>query len=218
MVQQLKNLSEQEQAVYFHARQRRRSLAGIPELHRTHYIAGSAMAVATINNAQFPAADHTRTVTFKTAIRILAGTGGGLDEHRGLVFELGSSAIGVALWLDDTTISFRAGENGSVNGAVAELDNTVELPTGLELELVAAVRPGDGRVRLWANGQEVARATASSNTFGAAGTWMAASDGSFAAAVSGTTPADVTQTGAPSGFEVIEPLSVYLGQVPRHFV
>ena len=37
-IQPLKALNEAEQAFYFHARERRRSLAGIPELFQTHFV------------------------------------------------------------------------------------------------------------------------------------------------------------------------------------
>tara|TARA_R110000822_G_scaffold120633_1_gene254115 strand:- start:10611 stop:11255 length:645 start_codon:yes stop_codon:yes gene_type:complete len=198
------------QALRFHARERRRSLAGVPEMSRTHRIFGTTvMEVATINTTSlFPARDT--PITFKTAIRITAAV------PTGLVFELGDSTTGCAIWIDATgdEIHFHAGAAGTVNGATAVFDNTIDLPDGLELELVAAVRPGDGRIRLWGNGQEIARAEASGGSF--TDDWAGVGDGSFAAAVSGTTIAAVT--GAPANFEVIEPLSVYVGQVPRHFV
>ena len=107
-----------------------------------------------------------------------------------------------------------------MNGATALFDNTVELPVGALFELVVAARPGDGRVRIWSNGTELARSTASSDGFGVANSWSADSNGSFAAAAQGTVVPDVpaASQGAPNGFTVVEPLSVYVGQVPRHFV
>ncbi len=173
------------------------------------------MPVASIATNLFPI--RTTLVTFKTSIRILAGTGVGSDEHRGLVFEIGDSAAGVAIWLDDTTVNAHAGEDGIVTGANVVHDNTVELPVGLELSLVLAVRPGDGRFILWGNGEELDRSQATDLDFDTAGEWASSSPGSFAAVVQGTTISDVAQTGAPSGFEVIEPLSVYMGVVPTHF-
>lgn len=174
------------------------------------------MEVASIDVANsFPV--RTNLITFKTAIRILAGTGAGSDEHRGLVFELGDSVAGIALWLDDTTINAHAGEAGAVTGATATYDNTVELPEGLELNIIIAIRPGNGQIIMWGNGTELARSQASALDFDA-GEWASASPGSFASAVQGTIVADVTQTGAPSGFEVIEPLSVFSGSVPRQFI
>ena len=70
--------------------------------------------------------------------------------------DTGDSAIGTALWIGDSTIGLHAGEDSTVNGATALFDNTVELPEGLELELICAVRPGDGRIILWGNGKELA--------------------------------------------------------------
>lgn len=201
------------QASLFHARERRRSLAGVPELFRTHRIRGaSAMAVASIDTgAIFPS--RAGFVTFKTAIRITENSG----EHRGIVFEFGDSTTAVALWVGDQTVGFHAGDAGDADGATALFNNGAELPVGAEYSLVAAVRPGDGRVRLWANGTEVARAQATNEAISA---WAADSAGAFAAAVQGTVVADVPaiSQGAPAGFDVIEPLSVYINQIPRHFL
>lgn len=203
----------QGQASLFHARERRRSLAGVPELFRSHQIfGGTAMPVASIDTgAIFPS--RSGLVTFKTAIRITENSG----EHRGLVFEFGDSATGVALWIGDETIGFHAGDDGDADGATALYDLGAELPVGAEYSLTAAVRSGDGRVRLWANGTEIARATATNESIAA---WAADSAGSFAAAAQGTVVADVpvASQGAPTGFTVIEPLSVYVNQIPRHFV
>lgn len=202
--------------VFHHAVRRRRSLAGVPEMFRTHQIHGTtAMAVANIDTGLiFPS--RTTPITFRTAIEITANVG----VHRGIVFEFSGSDIGAALWIGDETIGFHAGEDGTVNGATALFDNNAELPVGLLMDLVVAVRPGDGRVRMWGNGEELARATASSNTFGVADAWAENSNGSFSAAVQGNVIVDVPVVSqiAPDGFTVIEPLSVYVGQVPRHFV
>lgn len=213
-------LTDQRQAVFFQARERRKSLAGFPDMFRNMRIFGNTvMEVASIDTgAIFPS--RTGLIAFKTVIRILAGTGVGSDEHRGLIFEFGDAAIGAALWVGDSTIGFHAGEDGVVNGATVLFDNTVELPETLEMEIIAAIRPGDGKVRVWGNAKELGRSAASSNTFGAAKTWTAASAGSFAAAAQGAVVADVPaiSQGAPSGFEIIEPLSVFVGKVPRHFI
>lgn len=209
------NPIDPSQAHLFHSRERRKSLAGIPELHRTHRIfGGTAMAVADVDAAQFPT--RTTLCTWKTAIRITENAG----QHRGIILELGDSDIGVAAWVGDQTIGFHAGEDGTVNGATALYDAGAELPVGLELELVFSVSPGDGKVRIWGNGIEIARSESSGGDFGTAGTWANSSNGSFAAAIQGTTPVDVPaiSQGAPAGFEVIEPLSIYVGQKPRHFV
>lgn len=214
----LKTLNEQEQAIYFHGRERRRSLAGIPELFRTHQIfGGTVMEVASIIMADTFPPLREDVITFKTAIRITAD--GVSGQHRGLVFELGGFARGCVLWVGDSTIGFTAGgAAASGEESVSLFDNGSDLPVGLEVELVCAARPGDGRTRLWANGNEIARDTAINDSFN--GEWAGNDPGSFATAksslVSGNVP--TASDKAPDGFDVIEPLSVYRGQVPRHFV
>lgn len=208
MVEQLrplKSLDEREQAIYFHSRERRRSLAGVPELFRTHRFGD-------IPTASLPAAAFTqrdRLVTFWTSIRVTGAT------PQGLIFELGDATTAVAAWITDTTINLRAGDAGD-DASLATYSQGGGLPDTLELDLVFAVRPGDGRTRIWGNGREIARQQAVNGQL--PNGWAAGSDGAFAAAAQGALPADVTQTGAPSDFAVIQPLSVYVGQVPRQFV
>lgn len=204
-----------DRIVFHHAVRRRLSLAGVPELFRTHRIVGAtAMAVPNISGAVFPS--RTSPITFKTAIEITPNAG----VHRGLILDMGSGTAGVGFWVEDNKVGFHAGEDGLVNGASAIFDNGAVLPDTLILDLVAAVRPGDGRVRIWANGKEIARGVASSGTFGALGEWGDSADGSFADVEQGAVVIDVPVASrvAPNGFAVIEPLSVYVGQVPRHFV
>lgn len=204
----LKVLNGQEQAIYFHSRERRRSLAGVVELFRKLRIFGvTSMPVSPIDIAQFP--DQDMLITFQTAIRITDAA------PVGLIFELGNATTAVAAWVDGSELIFRAGDT-TTDRALASFDNTIDLPDGLEVDLVFSVRPGDGRIRVWANGNEIARDTAANGQL--PNGWAAASDGAFATAANGTLPADVTETGTPTNFEVIEPLSVYVGQVPRHFV
>ncbi len=210
-------LSINQQVGFHRARKRRKSLAGEPNIFRTVSIKGSTtLPVGDINtDALFPIL--TTPITFKTTIRILADGGG---EHRGLIFEFGDAAIGCALWVGDQTIGFHAGEDALVNGADAIYDRESEHPTGIIYNLVAAVKPGTGQVRIWANGLELARGVASSGGLGAGGQWAAASAGSFASAAQGTVVLDVPVVSrvAPAGFEVIEPLGVYVGSVPWRFV
>ncbi len=208
--------SNQGQALHLNSRERRLSLSGFPEMTRTVQLFGNTvMEIADIDTGEsFPT--RTTPITFKTAVRILDNGG----QHRGLVFEFGDAAIGTALWIGDETIGFHSGEDGTVNGATALFDFTAELTIGAVFELIVAVRPGDGRIRIWSHGNELARAAASSAGFGVAAAWAADSNGSFAAAAQGAVVPDVpaASQGAPAGFVVIEPLSVYVGQVPRHFV
>lgn len=211
-LQPLLSATEQQQAGLFYARERRRSLAGLPRLSRTHRY---PIPTATIPAAAWVADVRNAPVTFQTAIRITSGV-----SATGLVFEIGNATTAIALYLDTTvggSITLRAG--GAAVGSFAEAvfeDLLSPFPDTIEFDIVASVRPGDGRARLWINGNEAARDTASGGALSAG--WAAASDGAFAAAATGALPGDVTQTGAPTGFEVIEPLSGYARQFPRHFV
>lgn len=274
----------QEQAAYFAARERRRSLAGVVELFRTHRFLNAArtltltdatnatpivvtsaahglvtgMTVAITGVLGNTAANGTWVVTVLTAdtfsLDTSVGNGayvsggeavvtpnmpvplidtdavfpsrGGLITFQtairitgaapvGLVFEFGSSTRGCGVALSNQFASLTAG-GATTERAIATYDNTVALPIGLEMDLVGAIRPGSGEIRLWGNGREIARDTAAAGNFG--GDWADTEDGSFASIAAGTAPsafAAVNQ--APVDFEVIEPLSVYIGSVPQHF-
>lgn len=200
-------LSRRAQAFRYHSRERRRSLAGVPELFRTH---AYPIPSATIDVAGFPDPSRSRPVTFHTAVEFGAGA------HAGLVFELGDDTTAVALYVDGQVLTLRAGDASAGDFAEASFDNGAAFTEGLRLELVAAIDPGTGRARLWAEGVELARDQAANGAL--PNGWAAETDGAFAAAATGALPADVTETGAPANFAVVAPLSVYVGQVPRHFV
>lgn len=195
------------QALEHASRRRLRGMRGSPDLFRTH---AYDIPTAAIAAASFPTRDV--PITFATAILITANSG----THQGLIFELGDATTAVAAWVDDDGITFRAGDTGDDAAAATFTTGTGELPVGRLFELVFAVRPGDGRVRAWDGSIELARATAVNGAL--PNGWAAASNGAFGAAAVGALPADVTRTGAPAGFMVVRPLSVFAGQAPRHFV
>lgn len=163
---------------------------------------------ANVPAAQFPI--RSTPITFWTSIRVTGAS------PAGLIFEIGDASTAIAAWVDGNDLSFRAGNSLAADRGLATFTQGTSLPIGLELDLVFAVRPGDGRVRIWGNGREIARDVAVNGQLPLG--WASASNGAFAAAATGALPADVLQTGAPSDFEVIHPLSVYVGNVPRHFV
>ncbi len=136
----------------------------------------------------------------------------------GLLFELGDATTAIAAWLDDTTINFRAGDAAAADRAIATFTIAGGLPVGFTAVLTFAINPGNGQARIYSSrsSSDIARGTASGGQL--PNGWAAASNGAFAAAAVGALPADVTQTGAPTDFEVIAPLRVYTGQLPRHFV
>jgi len=199
------------QAALFAARERRKSLAGLPDQAKTHFIYGGTAMATTIAADQFP--DRTRLCTFQTRIRATAGAG----ANNGLIFEIGDSTAGVALWIAGQTINFHAGEAGTVTGVNVQLDLSRNMEIGEEFEIMIAVR-NDGLAGMWfPMTHDFVKSQASDTDFGTTDAWASSSAGAFAQAVNGTTPADVTQSGAPSGFDVIKPLSVYLGSAPRGF-
>jgi len=192
------------QAGRFNATERRQSLAGVPELFRTHSF---AIPTATIPAAAFPA--RTAPVTFKTALRITNGA-----TAAGLLFEFGDAANGaVAAWLESTgVLHFRAGGVGT-DFAHAIWNNGGAFTIGRKMELMFLVIPGSRLAAIFLGGKERARNVCVSPM----AEWARNSNGSFAAAANGVLPADVLQTGAPVGFELIQPLSVYNKQVVRGF-
>ena len=158
---------------------------------------------------RFPSVDI--PATFWTAIRITGAS------PAGLIFELGNDTTGIAAWVDDDTIGFRAGDAAAGDfGSALFVNAAGTLPDGLELDLVFAVRPGDGRVRMWGNGREIARGVAANGQL--PNGWSSGTNGSFALNRSGNTPPDVTEFGIPADFACIEPLRAFMGQIPRHFV
>ncbi len=202
--------AERLQAILHAARARRRSNAGAAGLFRTHLFRGStAMAVADINTtAAF--VDRNEPVTFRTAIRITGAS------PTGLVFEFGGATRGAGIGVLGAIIALTAGATGNAH-ATAVFTNPAAFEVGEEIQLLAAIDPGNGKVRLWGNnGKELARATAVDGSFG--GTWAGSDNGSFAAIASGAVAVDlILSNQAPVDFEVIEPLSVYNGSLPLHF-
>lgn len=193
-----------DRALRYHSRERRLSLQGVPELFGTHRYPIPTAAISAGSFVEFA-----EPTTFTTSIRITGAT------PAGLIFEIGDGTTAIAAWIDDDEITLRAGNSGD-DAAIATFTNpTGTLEIGREFKLVCAVRPGSGRVRLWSASEEIARATAVNGQFPAG--WAADSVGAFAAAAAGALPADVAQTGAPSDFDVIQPLLAFAGQVPRHF-
>lgn len=208
--QPLKSLNQQEQAVYFHSRERRRSLAGVPEMFRTRQVFGdSVMEVPSIN--LFAALDGANrrldSITLKTAVRITAGAG-----VTGLILDMGDNEGGTAIALTAQTLIVQTGAVGTT-GLTLTFDNGVAWPNGLELDIVVGIIPGTGQAELWLNGISRQRGAASAGNFGVIG-WIRGTIHSFAAAQNVDTRPGVP-TVAPTNFEVIEPLSVYVGQRPR---
>jgi hypothetical protein len=197
----------QAHAAFFHSRKRRAGQAGFGlGGHRTHLIRGALDFPTTITTADlFPARD---IPIFFTLGLVSDGA-----IPAGLLFELGSSARGIAASLNDGLVTFTAGSGTiAAERATATWAAAANMAAGHPLKLAFSIEPGIGRVRIFWNGVEMAQADASGGDFN--GDWSDAGDGSFAQGVNGTTHT-VTPTTAPADFVMTEPLSVFRGQLPR---
>lgn len=117
------------------------------------------------------------------------------------------------------SISAQVGDNeGSPNANSTVLSyDTGDFPTGHLIRLGLMVIPGSEKVRLWANGKIVDSSDSTSGAY-TGGVWSNDGAGSFAdipKIVYAGVPA--ASRIAPSGFEAVESLSIYAGQIPRQF-
>lgn len=201
-------LSIAQQHAAYYSRKRMKSLRGFPTDFITH-----RFAIPTASIAATLFADHERPITLSTRIRILENAG----VHRGLIFEIGSGTRGLAAWVGDQTIGLTAG-GLTTEQATATWAFGAELPVGREFQLIFMIRPGDGKVQITDGGVNLQTATASGGSFGTGG-WADSETGSFASAAVTSTPDGVPalSDSAPSGFEVILPLTVLDGFVPTEF-
>lgn len=202
----------QRSAALFNARERRLSLAGVPELFRTNRF--SVPDPQTLIDDDLFEQVH-EPVTFRTKIRITNGS-----FAHGLIFEIGDATTCTVAWLDDNGVMwFRSGDDTTDNFVSVSFNNGDWFTENRELDLIFAVIPGTGEACMWINGREVARAKAGNGQLVNGWTTTAGdARGVFCGDAVGALPADVTQTAAPDGFVAIQPLSVYQGQAPRHFV
>lgn len=189
------------------------SLAGMPELFRTHRIRGvSDLPTDFDTSVVFPDPIRNQDITFKTAIQFNNNTG----NRSGLIFEIGGNIRGTVMWIQNQIIGFRAGRDAPSSGVHEEFDYGAQWPANLILNIVASVRPGMGGITVWVNGTEVIFGMSDTSMF-ELGMWSGPSDSSFASDANGDIRADVPVDHAPINFAVIEPLSVYVRQAPRHF-
>lgn len=189
------------------ARERRKShYDPAYKLYRTHAIAaGDPIDTAT----SFPGA-RTDEITFATTIKRSSVT------SSGLVFEIGSEDLGVAVAVDGNELHIAAGEGlaANANGGATLLAGNAVLGVNTEYRLVVSVRPGDGMLAAWVNGRLIGAVQAADLSMVA---WSDTDDGSAAAAAEGTVLDRIPSALqiAPSGFALVAPLSVYRGQRPR---
>ncbi len=202
------DFTDQQQAAFFYSRERRKSLAGIPKLHRTHLLMGDGVMGLDFASGDIFGPTRQAPVTLRTAIRVTAAAG-----VAGNLFEAAIATEGTSIEFGSQTFIIRSGADGATN-LVATFDNGAAWPDGIELDIVVAIHPGLGRAVAWFNGRQVVVGD-SSAPFGVNG-WVGGNAGSFALdANAGSRTA--SSAAAPTNFEVIEPLSVYAKQIPRQF-
>lgn len=218
MVQNEKRLispDKREQALLYRHRQRTLGLRDVREgLHRTHFLELSPAPTFDTGDL-FP--DRSTVVTLVTAIRQIGVT------PAGLIYEFSDATDGgLVAWLEDGSINVQVGASeGSPNTDSIHVQHTIADVVGAEYKLAVTVIPGAQKLFVWVNGAIVARETNTGGTFpGSPKFWCPDTGGSFNAAPNGVISAGVPggSQQAPADFEVIEPLSIYVGQKPRHFV
>ncbi len=200
-------LTEEQQAVLFASRERTAMWRGRQlDIPRTHKIVGASTMESAIPVGSF--GSRNSIVTFKTRIRSTASSG-----HAGNIFSYGDATGAVAAWVDGQTINFRAGDaTVGTDASIIQLDLGANPSIGWEATLVVMVRP-DGLVGMWAPDFNVKLWSAGVD-LGSFSVWTNDVAGNYSQA-GGAMPADVTETGNPTSFDLIEPLSVYYGSFPR---
>ena len=202
-------LNELEQAVYHHSRKRTRSLRDIAKgLTRTHRFDITEATVLT--GDVFPSRARPMTMTTEIEITGVAATG--------LLFEFGSSTTGIKLAVDLGSLFFAAGDVAVGDGGI---DGSVVIPAldvvGARLQVAVAISPGLGQARIWVDGLLVARIQNTPAVKLTNDNWSDTGSGSIAAIQNGTSNSRVAITAAPVDFEMVERLSVYMGQLPKAF-
>lgn len=200
--------NDQEQAVYYFARERRGSLDDpVEKLFRTHGPLG--VNVASVDTGTiFPS--RVLPITFATTI-LTSGV-----AASGIVFEFGDSTTGLKLAVDSGSIYVAAGDAAGNDGIAGSVIVPAVSVSGAKLELRLAIRPGSGEVRLFIDGDHALRLVTAAADM--ANGWASTAAGAIGAAQQGTsTQRGQTINGAPSDFALVESLSVYQNQIPRQF-
>lgn len=194
-------------------RDRTKSLRDIMSgLYPTHNL-GLADANITVASV-FPV--RNRPVTFSTEIEVTNA------NPSGLIFEFGSSARGIKLGVANAKIQYAAGDGDAGTevtiGSIAI--PTITATPGYRFKIVLAINPGNGKARLWVNGQIKVRSEPTPASGLEGGEWADSGAGSVGSAEQGTSNprTDDVITTAPSGFALVAPVKVAMGQLPRQFL
>lgn len=192
MVLGARPLGAREHAAHYHARRRTRSHRDITRgLSRTHDLGiGPANYVT---EAIFPV--RTRPITFVTAIEI---TGANAD---GIFMTFGDSTGKIRCSIKNRKLMVVA--RNAISGTASHSTPTVSAfgDVGAQIGIALAINPGAATIRGWVNGDLMLRLTISSGFHD--GEWCGPGDGAI--------------TDTMTDFALVEPVSAFLGQLPRQF-
>ena len=176
-------------------------------LHQTHSFPAGTTPIDV--GASFPVRDRPVTLALRLAATAAGATG--------VVLELGSSTSGVKVDVDAGSVFVAAGDGSGGGGVGGSFDASGLLgAVGRVIPVVLAISPGDGRIKLFVDGAAVLRLDGGQAMGG--GAWAADSDGSYGAATVGTANTRASAvSAAPTNFELVSPLSVFVGQLPLQF-
>lgn len=194
------------QARLFYARRRRRSILdpGLG-LFKTHDLGFSGDVQVGL---RFP--DRFRPVTFRTRIRRTGAS------PRGTVFELGGAVTDLIVYVDGTDLQVAAGASSGDDGLLVTAANFLP-PEGTDALVTVAVLPNAGFVWLFKDNRTVASGRTVSGRMSQG--WGSTSLGSVGTIVGGAnTRVDTGGFEVLQDVEIVEPVSVYMGQIPRHLV
>jgi hypothetical protein len=211
--------------VAFQARayyRRRRRKSHVDPSSRLFRVATIASGTTPIDTATLFGDSVQHEVAFALSIRAAS------SSATGTLFQFGDEELNVNVWVQTNgRLGFVAGRHKQSIPVGTQLwtRNQTRAPLNLKIgkrhDIVMAIRPGTGEVRLWRDGQMLFNQRASGNSFGAPvpPRWAESvnGEGSYFAA-----PAHVAWgalfSGAPNAdLEALSPLSVYHDQRPRHF-
>lgn len=197
----VKPLDEVEQAVYYHSRERVRSLRDITTgLFRTLVL---ALDSGDFSNGQFGAL--TRPVTVVHWIEVTGAS------PSGVFWEIGSSSQGAGLSFDAGALVVAAGDGAGDGGVSVALSGITQ---GERVQVAAAISPGSKRVAIYVNGYREAYAVGVDPFTG--GAYSDSGDGRVNG-VNGTVTPRLGVATALSDAAIVSPVSVYVGQLPRGF-
>lgn len=177
-------------------------------LFRTHIFGPTAVNfdTATVFPATPPPDDLARPFTCVCDIEVTGAAAAGV------IIEIGDTSAGCGLLMSAGSLFGFGGGLLASDG----VDVSVALGIGRRVQAAVAMIPGDGRLVLYLDGKAISRGVASGGAF--LNSRIAAASGGGVAQVNGTLSARMPAVTTPTNFQLVSPVSIYVGQLPRNFV